>query len=523
VADPAAPGATPSVPTGPDGRPFPPGDYPLIVVGSGPGALQTSYSLRALGVPHAVISADDAPGGMFRRWPFFQRLLSWTKPYAPPPHPSRDFERWDWNSLLGDEPETRAIMPDLMDGTSSFPSRPEMEQNLRLFAERANLQIRYGTRWTATRRDGEQFVLETTDGEYRAPTVVFAVGVAEPWTPSTPGMDLVAHYADTRTGQTYAGKRIFIIGKQNSGFELASGLLAWAKGIVLASPSPAKLSVNTNSLVGIRARYLQPYEDHAIGGGVGILNASIENVERGADALRVTVRRTDNASLMTVEADEVIAATGFISPLLDLPALGVATFGQSRLPALTPYFESASVPGIFFAGTIGQAQSGLKKHGIPPNSGAVHGARYNARFLARHIARTRFGIEAPRPQIAPGDLLDFLVAELSRGPEIWHQKSYLSRVVSLDAGAGIRDEGIQPLAPFVDAEGGPDAIAVTLEADGTGAIYPVVYVRRNGAIQERLLTPHPLLDYSTDEAREELAGVLAAVVPSAGTVNSGPS
>ena len=73
------------------------------------------------------------------------------------------------------------------------------------------------------------------------------------------------------SAETYAGKRIFLIGRQNSGFELATGLLPWARQIVLASPSPAKLSVNTNSLAGIRARYLQPYEDHAIGGGVGIL------------------------------------------------------------------------------------------------------------------------------------------------------------------------------------------------------------------------------------------------------------
>ncbi|HKC83150.1 MAG TPA: FAD/NAD(P)-binding oxidoreductase, partial [bacterium] len=63
-------------------RPFPPGIYPLVVVGSGPGALQLTYSLRALGIEHAVISQDDAPGGMFRKWPIFQRMLSWTKPYA---------------------------------------------------------------------------------------------------------------------------------------------------------------------------------------------------------------------------------------------------------------------------------------------------------------------------------------------------------------------------------------------------------------------------------------------------------
>ena len=506
-------------PDGPDGRPFPPGDYPLIVVGSGPGALQTSYSLRALGVPHAIISADDAPGGMFRRWPFFQRLLSWTKPFAPPAHPSRDFERWDWNSLLGDEPETRAIMPDLMDGSSSFPSRPEMEENLRLFAERSALRVRYGTRWTATRKEGESFVLETTDGEYRAPTLIFAVGVAQPWKPATPGMEMVSHYADTRTASSYAAKRIFIVGKQNSGFELASGLLAWARGIVLASPSPAKLSVNTNSLNGIRARYLQPYEDHAIGGGVSILNATIESVARSGEAFRITARRTDNGSQLLIDADEVIAATGFVSPLLDLPDLGVATFGQSRLPALTAFFESASVPGIFFAGTIGQAQSGLKKHGIPPNSGAVHGARYNARVLARHIARTRFGIDPPRPTMQASDLLPFLLAELTRGPEIWHQKSYLARVVSVDPEAGLRDEGIMPLSHFLDS-GGPDAVAVTLEADGTGAIYPAVYLRRKDAIEERLMNAHPLLDYETADARAQMTEILGSLIPSYATVYS---
>ena len=33
-----------------------------IVVGSGPGGLQTSYYLSRLGIDHAVISADPAPG-----------------------------------------------------------------------------------------------------------------------------------------------------------------------------------------------------------------------------------------------------------------------------------------------------------------------------------------------------------------------------------------------------------------------------------------------------------------------------
>ena len=58
------------------------------------------------------------------------------------------------------------------------------------------------------------------------------------------------------------------------------------------------------------------------------------------------------------------------------------------------------MPGIFFAGTIGQGSKGLQKHGVPANSGAVHGARYNARVLAGHIAATHFGIEPERPHLA---------------------------------------------------------------------------------------------------------------------------
>ena len=67
-----------------------PGSYPVVVVGSGPGGLQTSYCLSRLGVEHVVLTADDAPGGMFRRYPIFQRLLSWSKPDAPVERTSRE-------------------------------------------------------------------------------------------------------------------------------------------------------------------------------------------------------------------------------------------------------------------------------------------------------------------------------------------------------------------------------------------------------------------------------------------------
>ncbi len=500
-------------------RPFPPGDYPVVVIGSGPGALQVSYSLRQVGVEHAVVSADPSPGGMFRRWPFFQRLLSWTKPHAPVPRGSRAYERYDWNSLLGETPETRAIQPGLMDGSSYFPSRPEMEANLATFAERADVKVRYDCRWTGTSMeetaDGRRYIVETTDGTYRAEVLIVAVGVAQPYTPPGPGMEFSYHYADVRAAESYAGKRVCIVGKQNSGFELANGLLPWACQLVLVSPSHAKLSVDTRSLVGVRARYVQPYEDHVLGGGVAILDAAIERVERvagGDGALDVSLRRTDGGGDLSLEVDEVISATGFVCPLVDLPDLGVATFGASRLPAQTPWWESTTVPGIFFAGTIGQGSKGLQRHGMPSNSGAVHGARYNARLIAGRVATTRFGYVAPRPSIAPGDLLDVVIRELAEAPELWHQRGYLARVFTADPDAGLVDDGVQPLTHVLDA-GGPDSIALTLEADGTGAIYPVIFSRVRGAISERALDPNPLLRYDGPDARHAIAEVVNAIVP----------
>jgi thioredoxin reductase len=499
-------------------RPFPPGAYPVVVIGSGPGGIQASYSLRRLGIRHAVISQDPAPGGMFRRWPFFQRLLSWTKPHAPQPRGSRAYERYDWNSLLADEPEARAIQPELMDGTSYFPSRPEMEANLATFVDRTGLEIRYDCRWTGTRQadDAEGgFIVETSDGEYRADALVVAVGVAQPFTPPGVGMELTHHYADVRAPETYAGHRVLMLGKQNSGFELANGLLPWASQIVLASPSSARFSVQVRSLAGVRARYVQPYEDFVLGGGVAILDAALDRIERtpGLDgALTVHLRRTDGGGDLAIEVDDVISATGFVTPLMDLPSIGCSVSGRSRLPLVTPWWESTTLSGVYFAGTIGQAAKGLEKHGVPANSGAVHGARYNARALAGRIASTRFGVELPRPSIAEGDLVDVIAHELAEAPELWHQRAYLARVFTIDPDAGLVDDGVQPLS-HVLAAAGPDAIAVTLEADGTGAIYPVLYTRRDGEIEERNLEADPLLRYDGADARRGIAQVVHEVVP----------
>jgi thioredoxin reductase len=492
-------------------RPFPPGEYPVVVVGSGPGAIQVSHELDRLGIGHATISADASPGGMFRRLPIYQRLLSWTKPYAFGDPAGRAGEWYDWNSIVSDDPALRSIMPGLMDGTSSFPSRAKMEENLATFVTRANLQIRYECPWQSTSRaDDGRFVLGTPDGEYVSDVAIFAVGMAEPWKPPTPGLDLVPHYVEAGPAESYAGKRVFIAGKQNSAFEIATAFLPWARQLVLGSPRPATLSVVEHSLAGVRARYVQPYEDAMLHNGVFLLDVKIERIERTDGGFRVRLSRTDGGRELVYEADAAIATTGFAVPMRDLPELGVATFAQGKMPALTPLWESATVPGIYFAGTITQAAAGLKKHGIPANSGALHGYRYNARVLVRHLAETRFGIETPRPHLEADAVATFLLEQLTLAPELWNQRSYLTQVASV-SDDGWRDEGIWPLADFVDASG-PDAVAVTLEPNPDSSIYPVAYVRAAGVVAEHLLDPDTMNEYRGSPHREQMAAILAPLM-----------
>ncbi len=490
-------------------RPHPPGNYPAVVIGSGPGGLQMSYCLRRQGIDHAFLSADDAPGGMFRRFPIFERLISWSKPHAPVDRSSEQYQWYDWNSLLAEEPDNRSLAPSFMDGASYFPAREEMEAQLVSYAQRTALACRYGCHWEATRiRDDGSFVVETSDGQYTCEALVIATGMAEPWKPAAiDGIEAVPHYVDVRAPRTYKDRRVFLIGKRNSGFELADGLLPWARQIILASPRPVRMSVLVHSSAAARARYIQPYEDHILGGGNLVLEAAIERVERTPEGFRVHAQETSRPGEHVFDVDEVIAATGFTVPLGDLRKLGLKTFIQDRLPSQSPFWESVTIPGVYFAGTITQGAIGLKKYGNPSGSSAVHGFRYNAAVLARHLAETRFGKALVRPQVDPRDVVHHLLDRATRAPYLWNQQSYLTSVLEHREDGTFTDAGAVPLAHFVDAYPG-DAVAIAIETDGAGDIHPAVYLRRGAEVSEHLLPSAHLHSYETDDHRSQLAALL---------------
>jgi len=297
---------------------------------------------------------------------------------------------------------------------------------------------------------------------------------------------------------------VFVVGKRNSGFEVAQGILPWARSITLGSPRPVQ--TEALALSALRTRYLHPYDEYMRGGpGTYVIDVTIERIERDGERFRVFTRGTTWDGQLEFDVDDVIAATGFRTPVRDLPDLGLVTVADGRIPALTPFWESVSLPGAYFAGNASQGARGLGKRGAGASSSAVNGFRYNARVLAQHLAEKLNAHEPPRKPV--DDVVTFLLRELSVAPELWVQKGYLCRVVSSAGGAYV-DDGVQPVAHFLDAPG-PDAFGATVEVDEDGTILPTLYVRRSGEIREHQLAPHPLHDYEGEAYRNQLAGIVS--------------
>src|SRR5206468_6902207 len=161
-------------------------------------------------------------------------------------------------------------------------------------------------RWQEARRDESGVVVVTSDGEYTCRAAVFAVGATEPWVPAIPGLELGDHYASLDGGrERFQGRRVVIIGKRNSAFEVGEGLLrSGVRELTLVSPRPADTTRLARSP--LRPWYLTPYDEHVRGApGRYVLNASVERVARANGGFHVHVVEPARREGLALPADVV--------------------------------------------------------------------------------------------------------------------------------------------------------------------------------------------------------------------------
>ena len=112
--------------------------------------------------------------------------------------------------------------------------------------------------------------------------------------------------------------------------------------------------------------------------------------------MTVSFARADEVT-KDIPYDRVIVCTGFRfdASIFDDGCRPELTI-QDRFPALTPAYESVSVPGLHFAGTLTQSRD--FKRGT---SGFIHGFRYGTRSLHRILENRYHGVPWPAASSRP--------------------------------------------------------------------------------------------------------------------------
>ena len=324
-----------------------------------------------------------------------------------------------------------------------------------------------------------RYVLVTSDGEYRCRAAVFALGVTEPWKSPIPGIEDVPHYVETRKPRASTrARRVVVIGKRNSGFEIADGLVPWARQIILVSPRPVQTAVL--ALSSVRVRYFAAARGRRPGAAARSRSTpSVERIERtasGGYSVHATGRRARATLARGGRRRSRRPGSARRSRTCRSSASGPSPRPDTRADAVLGGHGVAGrlLRGEHDAGRSRPAQARCRQQPRGPCSGF----RYNARVLAREIAERHFGHPAGGPQ--PGARRGRSVPRRRAGPRDPRSGRRRHTSPGSSGSATSRADRASSHWPISSTHRGPDAVAATIEMNASGEIYPVVYVRRGG-------------------------------------------
>ncbi|GAA1299705.1 NAD(P)-binding domain-containing protein [Saccharothrix xinjiangensis] len=478
-------------------------DY--LIIGAGPAGLQLAALLERDGRDCAVLERGSGPGEFFTRYPRHRTLISINKVHTGHSDPERRL-RVDWNSLLSDDPELLFTRY----SPRYFPHADDMVRYLADFAAATGVRAHYGVDVTRISRDDDGFAVVDDGGRtWRASRLVMATGVSRLHVPPIPGIEHVERYDAFDTDpESFTDQRVLVIGKGNSGFETADSLVEHAAVIHVAGPHSVKLAWRTHYVGHLRAVNNNFLDTYQLKSENAVLDGAVELIEpRPGGGFRVVLRYARSAEgLRELEYDRVIACTGFRfdASVFDegcRPALVI----DDRFPEQTSAFESTTVPGLHFAGTLTQ-QRDFKKS----TSGFIHGFRYGVRALHRILSARHHDTPWPSTGLPPSPeaIGEAIVARVNRSSALWQQFAVMGDVVTVDGGTARYQEEV-PVAYLADGglgsaehrfvatlEYGPDHDAVdpfdasvprVAENDAENAheasyLHPVVRHYRDGAL-----------------------------------------
>ena len=194
---------------------------PTVIVGASAAGLATAACLKRLGQPFEILEASPHVASAWRN--HYQRLHLHTAkslsalPFVPFPP-----------------------------GAPRYPSRAQVIEYLETYAERLQLEPRFGQRVVSIRRGENAWIVRTAGAAREARDVVVATGFTRvPARPSWPGMaefhGRILHSSEFRSGSDFEGERVLVVGFGNSGGEIALDLCEHGARAALCVRSPVNV------------------------------------------------------------------------------------------------------------------------------------------------------------------------------------------------------------------------------------------------------------------------------------------
>jgi thioredoxin reductase len=392
----------------------------VIIVGAGPGGLQLGYFLGRANVDYVILDRASYAGSFFEHLPVHRTLLSINKINTGCSDLEKNF-RWDWNSLISDDLEFRLSQYD----PKFFPTADSLVLYLRDFCERMKIRAQFNCDVLAIGKQDGKFLLQTTwDGGFTCDLLIVATGMSVPFTPDIAGVELAECYTSyDRSIESCRNKDILVIGKGNSAFETAQDLLPNAARIHLISPGFLQMAWQSHFPGNLRQINSPFLETFLLKQQNAVLNGTIHSLERVGDKLAASITWTENGHKAKFAYDRVILCTGFrfdASPFANEAKPELIYNG--KLPELTSHWESANISGLYFCGSLMQANDYKKSA-----SAFVHGMRYNARTLSKLIEARLSNRPYPAVTVSLDTevLFSQIYERIRRASSLWHMHGSL--------------------------------------------------------------------------------------------------
>ena len=183
-------------------------EWPCVIIGAGAAGIGIARALQEIDVPAVILERHEI-GGSFRRWPREMRFIT-------PSFPSNSFGTLDLNSIaIGTSPAFTL--------ECEHPTGAQYADYLTSVVEYFHLPVQTGIDvLSMTARAGGGFDLETSVGQIRASTVVWAAGEFQyPKLRPFPGAEHCVHNSRVKTWKRLAGDEFLVIGGYESGVDAA--------------------------------------------------------------------------------------------------------------------------------------------------------------------------------------------------------------------------------------------------------------------------------------------------------------